>query len=456
MSDGELFEKVQTLGSPLNVLSVAPFQRNIRRLDAIATERDLDFRVYFARKANKCQEFIHAARDSNAGLDTASLAELEQCLQAGVSPQRLICTAAVKDLELLSRCVESDVVVAVDNNDELDHIASVAAASNVSAKIALRISGFRHNDQKLHSRFGFDIDQLLSAAKRCTSIPVSIVGLHFHLDGYCAHQRISALRQLLPIVDELREQGQPVEFIDMGGGFPMSYLSDPSQWELFWKEHESALLMNRDPVTYRNHSLSKTVANGQVVGKANCYPYYQTLTSESWLSLILDAEYPLPQTFDEKQATSGALDANESSIADALRARSLQLRCEPGRSLLDGCGITVARIEFRKQHPDGYWFIGLSMNRTQCRTGSDDFLVDPILLRHDAAPQQGEQEMCGYLVGAYCTESELLTLRQLRFPAGVQVGDLVVFPNTAGYLMHFLESRSHQFPLAENVFIEGA
>jgi len=29
----------------------------------------------------------------------------------------------------------------------------------------------------------------------------------------------------------------------------------------------------------------------------------------------------------------------------------------------------------------------------------------------------------------------------------------MVFPNTAGYLMHFLESRSHQFPLARNVFV---
>jgi len=35
----------------------------------------------------------------------------------------------------------------------------------------------------------------------------------------------------------------------------------------------------------------------------------------------------------------------------------------------------------------------------------------------------------------------------------VKAGDLMVFPNTAGYLMHFLESRSHQFPLARNVFV---
>jgi len=61
--------------------------------------------------------------------------------------------------------------------------------------------------------------------------------------------------------------------------------------------------------------------------------------------------------------------------------------------------------------------------------------------------------MAGYLVGAYCTESELLSVRRLEFPHGIERKDLIVFPNTAGYLMHFLESRSHQFPLAKNVVL---
>lgn len=149
------------------------------------------------------------------------------------------------------------------------------------------------------------------------------------------------------------------------------------------------------------------------------------------------------------------------TIADAIVARELQLRCEPGRSILDGCGMTVARVEFRKQHSDGHWLIGLAMNRTQCRTSSADFLVDPLLIRGNDANTSGSiqnetsEPIEGFLVGAYCTESELLSLRRLRFPHGINIGDLVVFPNTAGYLMHFLESRSHQFPLAKNVVVQS-
>ena len=36
------------------------------------------------------------------------------------------------------------------------------------------------------------------------------------------------------------------------------------------------------------------------------------------------------------------------------------------------------------------------------------------------------------------------------------MGDIVVFPNTAGYLMHILESASHQIPLARNLVLDAA
>ena len=138
-------------------------------------------------------------------------------------------------------------------------------------------------------------------------------------------------------------------------------------------------------------------------------------------------------------------------VAQVCAARGLQLRCEPGRSLLDGCGLTAARVAFRKQRRDGTWLIGVAMNRTQCRSTSDDFLVDPLLLRARGRAGDARRAIEGFLVGAYCIERELLTWRRLRFPDGVAVGDIVVFPNTAGYLMHILESGSHQIPLARNL-----
>ncbi|MGP5234500.1 FAD/NAD(P)-binding protein, partial [Corynebacterium casei] len=93
---------------------------------------------------------------------------------------------------------------------------------------------------------------------------------------------------------------------------------------------------------------------------------------------------------------------------------------------------------------------GVAMNRTQCRTTSDDFLIDPLHVTDSVNQTEGE-ELEAYLVGAYCIEDELILRRRIRFPHGVKPGDVIAIPNTAGYFMHILESASHQIPLAANV-----
>lgn len=60
------------------------------------------------------------------------------------------------------------------------------------------------------------------------------------------------------------------------------------------------------------------------------------------------------------------------------------------------------------------------------------------------------------MVGAYCIEDELIFSRRLVFPDGVGPGDLLAVPNTAGYVMHIVESAFHQLPLAHNVVVDAS
>lgn len=439
---GKLPPLVQRYGSPLNVICNGPMLRHIESFNAVAADRELDFQVFFARKSNKCISFVQSVSVIGAGIDVASLAELEQTSNSGIDRGRIICTAAIKDHQLLHECLRQRVTIAIDNVDELKGAAEIAREIDGGCSVAVRLSGFLHQGQKLPSRFGFDVSEIIPVVEKfwgaeLEGFPLRLEGIHFHLDGYSAAQRVSAITQSLEIIDVLRQQGHSIGFLDIGGGIPIKYVDSADQWHEFCCEHSRALLAQRMPITYRNHRLGRSVTDDQVQGEINCYPAFQEPIQTEWLATVLDA-------------ACGGTD-----VADQLRQRQLQLRCEPGRSLLDGCGLTVARVEFRKQ-VSGDWLIGLSMNHTQCRTSSDDFLVDPILVpcgdtSNDDTAAVGPID--GYLVGAYCTESELLSLRKLRFQNGVRIGDLVVFPNTAGYLMHFKESRSHQFPLAKNVVV---
>ena len=58
------------------------------------------------------------------------------------------------------------------------------------------------------------------------------------------------------------------------------------------------------------------------------YPYHQPVIRGAWLAQVL----------------GGASSATAGPSPTALRDRGLELRCEPGRALLDGCGLTAARV----------------------------------------------------------------------------------------------------------------
>lgn len=419
--------------SAVNVVDPGPMEANGAELQEAAAAAGVSLRIFFARKANKCLSLVDRARELGYGIDVASLEELAQVCERGFDGPDVVVTAAVKPRSLLELALDRGATAVLDNADELRLLSQLTAERRQTGRVALRLAV--ELADRTPTRFGLGPSEAVRTAAQIATDPrLELVGLHFHLDGYSAEERARAVAEALAVADQVVAGSPELSFIDIGGGIPMSYLTDRKQWEAFWAAHRSALLGRGAPITFENHGLGLTAVGGVVDGRAEVYPYWQRPIRGAWLSGLLEA-----------QITAGGA---RSTVAAALGRRGLELRCEPGRSLLDGCGLTAARVHFVKRRADGEALIGLGMNRTQCRSTSADFMVDPLLVAvADAAEGPA---LDGYLVGAYCIERELISLRRMRFPHGVAVGDLVVIPNTAGYLMHILESSSHQMPLAAN------
>ncbi len=426
-------ELIERHGSPVNVHNFTALGSNVNDLRASAADHGIDFQIYFARKANKTMGAIDAAIREKCGLDVASLNELRQCLHRGVPAERIIVTAAVKSKELLQLAMKSRVTISIDNDDELRDLLDLAGDRGDDLIVALRLA-ISHTSIP-PTRFGLLASQWLEVLSEIEpGARIRVAGIHFHLNGYEASARAHGITEALKVIQELRIMGHQPTFVDMGGGIPMSYLYSGSQWEEFWSILEQ-LPAGDETLTWKSDRLG--VSGGAPT--AGVYPYHQDLVRGHWLTRILDFE---PES-------------GSSSIASSLRAAQIQLRCEPGRSLLDGCGLTLAEVAFTKNRSDGVPLVGLHMNRTQCRSTSADFLVDPVLVHEDPVRRK-RTPGSGFLVGAYCIEEELLLRRRFEFPLGVGARDIVAFPNTAGYLMHIVESASHQLPLAANVLWDGA
>jgi diaminopimelate decarboxylase len=411
---------IDRFGSPVNVIDAAPLSRNAAELVLAGERLGVEVRVFFARKANKALSLVAAADRAGHGVDVASLAELQQALAAGVPADRVVLTAAVKSRNLLEAAVSAGVMVAADTVAELTELTSIAADVARTARVLLRIAPSPAHGLP-PTRFGELPELWLRALGGGPEPGRAIVGVHAHLHGYRVDHRLFALGECLHLVDALIAAGHHPAFIDLGGGVPMSYLDDPEEWRRFWEALRSP---------HAAESLTWKDARLETV-----YPYYQEPVRSGWLDDLLKGQAP----------------GHSGTAARELQRRGLALHLEPGRCLLDGCGLTLARVVFVKCRSDGVPLVGLEMNRTQCRSTSDDFLVDPVLVRRGTPGPAAD----GFLVGAYCIEDELILQRRMHFPNGVAPGDVVAFVNTAGYQMHILESASHQIPLATNVVQTG-
>lgn len=394
-------ELLATHGSPVNVLHTGAMARHAAELTAAAVDAGVRLRIFVARKANKALAVVDEAKRLGLGIDVGSLRELQQVLERGMAADDVVVTAAVKNDELLRLCLASGVTLVLDNLDEAARLLQLAEGRPV--RVALRLAV--DHPSIAPTRFGEAARTWLDWLAHEPAVEVT--GVHFHLHGYAAEDRVTGLRQALTLVDALRERGHAATFIDMGGGIPMSYHDGPDAWQA-WQA---------DPLTWRDQPLGTV------------YPGFQRPIRGEWLAEVL------------------------ATTADELRHRDLELRCEPGRAMLDGCGMTLARVAFRKHTSDGLPLVGLEMNRTQVRSAADDFPVDPVLVRPSSAGEPTGPLERAWFVGAYCIEAELITRRPMELPQGAAVGDVVAFCNTAGYMMHILESASHQIPLARNVVL---
>jgi diaminopimelate decarboxylase len=425
---------LQSNGSPVHIVVLSEFRRNIKDLKSAFQSRGISGELFFARKANKLPWFVTAAGEEGIGVDVASFRELKETLTLGLPPSKIVVTAIGKDRALISEAVKQGCLLIIDNADELESVRAIAQSMLRNARIGLRFSGFKFGDQVVFSRFGFPVDQageLFAAIGPDSFLNVEV--LHAHLDRYDTQQRACALRRLIEIRDYALSAGHSISSIDLGGGILMRYLDSRSQWETFLEALVSSVRGDQPSFTYLADGFGFYRAGATVVGQANLYPAWNPLSKERFISAILD---------DSKGGVP---------LHRELSERGLSLLFEPGRALLDNVGMTLASVTFRKRDTQGNLLVGAAMNRTNVCPFRAEFCCDPILLATEARQPIGEG---AFLVGSQCSEGDILFRRKLGLTFFPEPGDVLCFPNTAGYLTHFFEMGTHGNPLPRNLLLE--
>lgn len=240
--DGQLFcegtsisELAALYGTPLWVYSKAKFVHEFRAIrDAFA---DVDPVICYSVKANSNLSILKLLNEEGSSFDVVSGGELYRVQEAGADTTRVVFAGVGKTDAEIRFALENDILMFnVESEAELLAISRIAAEMGRVAPVALRLNPdidarthAKTTTGKKGNKFGMDIERHDELADKVLADPcLELRGIHMHLGSpiNSTEPYEQAAKKALQVVTELRKKGHHTNWINLGGGFGLSYRKD--------------------------------------------------------------------------------------------------------------------------------------------------------------------------------------------------------------------------------------
>jgi diaminopimelate decarboxylase len=221
-------EIAERFGTPVYVMDEEAVRENFRRIKRAFSER-MPTRIHYACKANTNLALLRILEQEGACIDAVSIGEVDTCLRAGFSPQRIMYTGVSVSNRELEGLVAREVMVNIDSLSEMRRLAALSTDFPVSIRVNPAV-GAGH-DQKVvtgakGTKFGIPKDQIIDAYRDSQELGLRPVGMHAHIGSGSNEVKpfIEVTEVLLNLVNEIEDKlGIGLEFLDIGGGIGIPY-----------------------------------------------------------------------------------------------------------------------------------------------------------------------------------------------------------------------------------------
>jgi diaminopimelate decarboxylase len=212
-------------GTPLYVLDTDRVRENYRRFRAALP----DASVHYAVKANTSPTVLAVLEEEGASVEVASPGELRAVRRAGFDASRIHYTAVNPPADDLDRVVDyweshPAVTVTVGARETLERLVD----RGFDGRIAIRVNpdaGTGHHEKVVtgvDAQFGVPADSLQAVAEQARTA-CEFVGVHAHVGSGILDGDLAGYRQAIERVADLAVEVEPLEFLDVGGGFGVPY-----------------------------------------------------------------------------------------------------------------------------------------------------------------------------------------------------------------------------------------
>lgn len=438
-SKEELNNLVDCYSSPCNILFPTIIDENINNFNSVFKKHNIVGKIYYAHKCNKSESLIKRMLLNNINLDVASLNELKSGISNGFSGVNIEATGPKND-DFIILGLRHNITFNIDNLTELKKIVYFTKKINKTTKtnVLLRLNDFNSEETKIvnrKSRFGTSrskIQVLIDYIKENETL-FNLIGISFHLDTVNIKEKVVAIENCIGIFQELYVRGFNPYVIDIGGGFKVNYIETKEEWNNSITNLKESILNSSESLTWNNTSFGLRQEKGVLKGSLNIYNYFEEVVGYKFLEEILSAK------LNKYQGRT---------IGEILSDNMIELYIEPGKSLLDGVGLNVAKVNYIKHTANDDILVGLDMKKSDLLIGDQEMFVDPILINNSEKEPSNEGV---YFIGNLCMENDFIFKHKVFLDCIPKEGDLVIFINTAGYFMDFEQSNTIQQKIAKKI-----
>ncbi|AAS11598.1 type III PLP-dependent enzyme [Treponema denticola] len=213
----------ENLETPCVVINLKTIKKNYQKLRENFPYAD----IFYAIKANPHEEIISMLNEMGSCFDIASRYELDKVLKLGVSPERLSYGNTIKKAKDIAYFYEKGVrMFATDSKDDLKNIAQFAPGSRVYVRIL--VENTTSADWPLSRKFGCHPDMAYDLCIQARDSGLIPYGISFHVGSQQRDigQWNDAIAKTKYLMDSLEEEEEiKLEMVNMGGGFPASYVT---------------------------------------------------------------------------------------------------------------------------------------------------------------------------------------------------------------------------------------
>ncbi len=240
VDDVNVEEIIQCFGTPTYVYSHSMIKQNWQFItetfgQALKGKKEPIFA--YAVKANSHLMILSTLAKMGACFDVVSGGELQRVLRAGVHPKKIFFSGVGKTEQEIREAINNDIgCIHVESEEELIRIEKLALGENRCISVALRINP--NVNPKTHpyiatglkeNKFGIEWRQAKQLYLQREKFPhLKFIGIACHIGSQISECKpyMEALQSLLSLYDDLVNQGFTIEYLDLGGGFGITYTDE--------------------------------------------------------------------------------------------------------------------------------------------------------------------------------------------------------------------------------------